>query len=575
MNRARLAPAAVALGAFALYALTCAREPIFGDGLEFVAAAAARGIPHPTGYPLFTMVLAAVGSSSYFAATLVCAAFAAVGVLLVFLLARGAQRVAWASRPSGLEASDGLGCALFCAALWAASASVWRSATAVEVYGLNAMLVLAIIAFATGEPSPRRAALACFAQGLALCNHLSSVAMAPLVLLCLMRAAHAQTSGRRATTVLAEGVASGVAGLLPWLWLPLRARANPAVNWGDPETLDGFLWIARGGDYAQTQFLMAAPGQHFSLGGWIAFAASRLLLLLRSAGAESLGGVGFDDSIGRIAAQFLFGGLLLAATVAGARAWWRRDRTATLALGAAAAFQLFMILTYNIRDIEDYFLGLWATLLPFALGGAVSVAAWMRAKGAVAPRLPALVGVLVPAFAVLANFGAASRAGDRIARSWIDRACDALPENAILVTQADYDAYGMWYAQQVEDRRPDVLVVGANFLRYGWYATMLPEADTLGRVAVAKDRAVPRSADEHVRALDEAAIAPNLGRAPVVITNGDPIVLELLARKYRLEPAAPLLSEGELELAAERLPVLPPYALYRIAPPAAPEPPRP
>lgn len=564
MNRARMAPAAVTLGAFALYAATCARGPIFGDGLEFVAAAAARGIPHPTGYPLFTMALAAVGSSSYFAATLVCAAFAAIGAGVAFLLARQAD-----------QAPDKIGAAIFCSSLWAASASVWRSATAVEVYGLNAMLVLAIIAFATGEPTPRRAALACFAQGLALCNHLSSVAMAPLVLLTLVRAAHGRTSGKRATAVLAAGIASGLAGLLPWLWLPLRACANPAVNWGDPETLDAFLWIARGGDYAQTQFLMAAPDRHFSFGEWLAFAASRLLLLLRSAGAELLGGVAFDDSLGRIAAQVLFGALLLAATVVGVRAWWRRDRAATLALGAAAAFQLFMILTYNIRDIDDYFLGLWAMLLPFALGGAMAAAAWMRAKSAVAPRLPLLVGVLVPAFAVLANFGAASRSGDLIARSWIDRACDALPENAILVTQADYDAYGMWYAQQVEDRRADVLVVGANFLRYGWYATMLPEADSLGRVAVAKDRPVPRSAEEHVRALDEAAIAPNVVRFPLFVTNGDPIVLELLARKYRLEPVAALLSEGEMELAVERLPVLPPYALYRIAPPAAPEPPRP
>ena len=33
------------------------------------------------------------------------------------------------------------------------------------------------------------------------------------------------------------------AGLLPYLYLPLRSRANPPLDWGNPETLDGVLAV--------------------------------------------------------------------------------------------------------------------------------------------------------------------------------------------------------------------------------------------------------------------------------------------------------------------------------------------
>src|SRR5207253_9931120 len=34
-----------------------------------------------------------------------------------------------------------------------------------------------------------------------------------------------------------------VLGLLPYLYLPLRAAQHPPLNWGDPETLQGFLTV--------------------------------------------------------------------------------------------------------------------------------------------------------------------------------------------------------------------------------------------------------------------------------------------------------------------------------------------
>jgi hypothetical protein len=35
-------------------------------------------------------------------------------------------------------------------------------------------------------------------------------------------------------------------GLLVYLILPLRAASHPPVNWGNPATAGGFLWLVSG-----------------------------------------------------------------------------------------------------------------------------------------------------------------------------------------------------------------------------------------------------------------------------------------------------------------------------------------
>src|SRR5215475_9319891 len=46
----------VTLAAGTLYFLTAARDIVVGDSPELITAAATLGVPHPPGYPLFTML---------------------------------------------------------------------------------------------------------------------------------------------------------------------------------------------------------------------------------------------------------------------------------------------------------------------------------------------------------------------------------------------------------------------------------------------------------------------------------------------------------------------------------------
>jgi hypothetical protein len=94
----------VGVACLALYASTACRTISVGDSAELVTAAAVFGIPHPPGYPTFTLATGAimrlVPLDRAFAANLIAGAYAAGAVGSLLLLARkvGASRGAGEAR---------------------------------------------------------------------------------------------------------------------------------------------------------------------------------------------------------------------------------------------------------------------------------------------------------------------------------------------------------------------------------------------------------------------------------------------------------------------------------------------
>jgi len=77
-NESLIKEAGIVMTVVALvYFFSVPRQPLFGDGLEFLCAAAVGGIPHPTGYPLFMLLLGPF-SGSYFSGSLLCAFFGVI-----------------------------------------------------------------------------------------------------------------------------------------------------------------------------------------------------------------------------------------------------------------------------------------------------------------------------------------------------------------------------------------------------------------------------------------------------------------------------------------------------------------
>src|SRR5438105_15316217 len=157
--------AAVVVGAAALlYFLTAARDIVVGDTPELITAAVTLGVPHPPGYPLFTMLghlfsLLPFGPVP-FRVNLLAVTCDALTVAVIFFTALRLSR----SRPA----------AAIAALVLAVIPTFWTWSLVAEVFPLNNLLasILIYLLVAWHEEPQRRSALiaAFFVAGLSLTN---------------------------------------------------------------------------------------------------------------------------------------------------------------------------------------------------------------------------------------------------------------------------------------------------------------------------------------------------------------------------------------------------------------------
>jgi hypothetical protein len=214
------------------------------DSGEFVAAAADFGISHPPGHPLAAIVLGAanllpVGALS-FRVAIVSALLLAIAAVAVCSAIERTLEVTDAIRPS-------LRFPLALAATWwvAASHGWWFQGVRPEVYALQAALLciamerLLRVSVSGTNGDVRPLYTAALALGLALSNHhyIALLAVVPSLWLFF---GIAKSWGWRP---FAWSTAFVGAGLLTYLYLPLRALKEPFLNLGDPSSPGRFAWV--------------------------------------------------------------------------------------------------------------------------------------------------------------------------------------------------------------------------------------------------------------------------------------------------------------------------------------------
>jgi len=88
-----------------------------------------------------------------------------------------------------------------------------------------------------------------------------------------------------------------------------------------------------------------------------------------------------------------------------------------------------------------------------------------------------LIGLLAVPFIMGANgWDDHNRKHRRMARDFAINFLESCPPNAILFTQGDNDTYPLWYAQEVENVRPDVRVTNLSLIGVDWYIDFLQRA---------------------------------------------------------------------------------------------------
>ncbi|MBK8231173.1 MAG: DUF2723 domain-containing protein [Candidatus Eisenbacteria bacterium] len=430
----RLALAASFLVPLALYLRTLARSVTWIDGGELAAVAATLGIAHPPGYPLFTLLghlFAQIPIGAVYSRIALLSAVATAGASAILF------RILWSLiRPADGSAWDhalGLASALGGALLFAVADSPWSQAVVVEVYALHALLVALLLAACIRVATPgARAPLytAGFWFGMGLAHHLTMVLLAPAIAVALVLAGRDRSRGAT-FSARALGSALGLAliPLLLYLYLPIRSRLGPAVNWDYPESWFRFVSHATAAQYRP---MLSAEGLKFA--EMKAFFSGQLPQ----------------------EATFLFPLLALAGAILLGRA---RPRLLWLTLPPVGACVVYNAL-YLIPDIGVYY-------LPVLLIGALWAGFALASIGRRCARAgaPARFGFLVALLGLVAwpagqNFERNDLSRNQSAAAYgrdLLRQCE--PKAIVFSDDPNHVSQPMLYLQQVERLRPDVLIL--------------------------------------------------------------------------------------------------------------------
>jgi hypothetical protein len=426
----------VSIVAFSVYLATLApglTDANFGtDGGDLIAAARTLGVPHPSGYPTYTLLAwlfthLPIGVIAYRVNLLsaVCAA-AAVGVFFCT-----ARRVLPGDRyPLLLSAITAL--------MLAFSSLLWSQAVITEVYALLMLFAAVLLWFLVrwrDDQRDRYLWLAAFTLGLALGNHLTILFWAPAALVYLWPT---RRRWLRVRTLL-PAVALFLIGLSVYAYLPLAARQRPPVNWGNPQTLRGFLWVVTGEQYQQFAFGLEADEIPARAADW----------------AELLG----DQ----------FGWWGLAISLIGAWGQWQRERrfallslTWMILIGVYAFF-------YDTSDSHMYLLPVVMLMALWWGEGVYLLLGLIRGLRPVWQRLALVLLLLLPLGSVALHWRAVEPDDDWERHTYIRQVLEAAQPDGLIIVRADQPTFALWYGIYAEGRRPDVQVVSGPMLAFIWY----------------------------------------------------------------------------------------------------------
>jgi hypothetical protein len=230
-----------------------------------------------------------------------------------------------------------------------------------------------------------------------------------------------------------------------YLYLPLRARSHPVVNWGGP---GGTWWLVSARQYRELAFGLPLVELPARLSAW----ASLLL------------------------AQFGVIGVVLA--LAGLWYSWRSQRRLLLATLLGFALPSIYAIGYRTADSYTYLIpallvaSLW---LGQGIGLLLSALAnWDVAGGQNGVRrvvYGGMAGLLLifPTVSLAGNFSSQNLRNEREAQQYGRSVLEEVAPHALVVAASDRHTFALWYFRYGLMVRPDVAVLNAGLLQYRWY----------------------------------------------------------------------------------------------------------
>jgi len=470
----------VFLISFIVYLKTMAPAVPFIDGGELATVCATLGIAHPTGYPLFCMIghLFAnlpIAEHVITRVNIMSAFFVALGSGgMVFLLSelylywfnkkkvrvrqqKGKKAIAKpviAEEIIGDEKKiESIAAGIFAGLMMAFSATWWDTATSVEVYPIHCFMVPIVLTFffrmlrIDKEKFGRQSILFALTLGLCFSNHLTTVLLAPA---CIYMFFAAFGFKRDAWIRILKLAIPFIAGLLPYLYFPIRSSQNPIMDWGHPTDFGSFMRHFTAGQYKIWMFSKEAAGKNWPY-FWAIYPKEFTILgvVLVLCGLYAL-----LNSSGRNKAHLLPFVLLLF-------------------FGS-----LLYSINYDINDIDSYFLTAYLASATTATFGLVWLLGMAKEKMKVDLVIVVTIcALLFGGIEVAEHYKDVDESGNYFVEDYTKNMLRNLPKDAIIFTSSwDFWASGAYYYQLVEHIRPDVFVIDVAMLRdRPWYFNHLKQ----------------------------------------------------------------------------------------------------
>ena len=459
----KLVAALLALFATAVYLLTMDRSASWWDCGEFIATSHLLGVGHPPGAPFYQLVAHCFTLLSFGHPMLVAPLSNALSALcggltvgVLYLTVVELCRHRFAAVIAAL-------CYLFCD-------TAWFSAVESEVYAMAMLLCSLEVWLALRWRRTRNHRLLLLLSlllGLGLCVHLMTLLTLPALLVVILPTL---VRCRRWARVLPLAALFFVLGLTPYAIVPLRAAAKPAINEGNPATVEAFASYVKRDQYPKAPLYprMWRERDSANYHPWTfgtEGVVGNVLYTVNYQLGYMYGRYLMYNFIGRenlkhgIVVVFIVPFLLGVWGLLRHRRRSRADFWAVMLLFLFGGVLLNLYLNHPCYEPRErdyaYILSFYAFALWIGLGAShINHPRWRW------------VLLLAPLLLAVGNWSDHDRHRCHAVHDISLNHLQSCDPDAILITLGDNDTFPLWYLQLVEQRRTDVSVHNVNLEGY-------------------------------------------------------------------------------------------------------------
>ena len=460
--------ALTALFVFIIYFSTLAPGIVEIDSGELATVQITLGIAHPTGYPLFTLIgylllKIPLPFTAIYKANLLSAVWCALGIFSfmksVSLLLeknnfqkpvhkkrKGGKNSGTGDLSSGIATEYSRIISTICAGLMLAfNRTYWSQSTSVEVYPLQTFLIgiilyTALAAYYRDENKKTGWSLFGFFLALGFSNHMTTLLLLPFAAILFFQK---EKLNRSSLIKIFYSLAAFIPVLvLLYMYLPLRASGNPAMNWGNPVSFENFFRHVSGRQY-QVWLFSSLDAAKKHLGQFLA----------------------------EFPAEYGYIGLIAGLT--GIIYLFRSFKKLFYLLTVSFLFAVLYTVNYDIADLDSYFITAFMFFTFFIAFGFVRIFTFLSRKSLPLSLVTSFI-FLFPLLTLVLNYEDVDESRVFCFEDYTRAILGNTEMNSIVFSyQWDYFVSASYYIQQVENYRKDVTVIDKELLRRSWYYNQL------------------------------------------------------------------------------------------------------